>query len=903
MLGVIKRNFKHLDKDSFLHLYKSLVRPHLEYASCAWYTLYKKDAIAIENTQRRATKLIYGIQHLSYLERLLNLGLPSLEYRRIRADVIQVYKYINNLDEMSKPLFVKSQENRTRGDDSHSTERQSILTRLLDAVKQCQVRFGGRTELAADADSRVSCLCAAWEVALQHGIKHNSKAILALKQMTELTGLTKVTDIFSDKESEPVFWNYVKEHLTKHEQDRFYTLKQISTDMGRGRSWLRACLNEHSLERYMHMLIERDDLLSLHYETWAFLRDQEKNSMLPMMSAGLGSILFAINIDNPDLNAVCKTTTTTINIPHASKPLVGRMEEEPRPVIAGEESPPLVIDSKKKEKKKKKKTTNIVSFDENDSGTYTADIDYPDFGSKYKSDESHSQQAKTDKDSGIEGSETNDVVPQINLEGDSFGATSNGNYQRSISYRREPSLQSNGSQDRPPSVSSLSSADLDNSSDLNSFYSDTVGLVPLTPLGQPISPVIRAASGSEVYGSSVDSSEGPGYTGMEVETAALALDMVQRGTNFSYRTAGDGVNMEEVIKKDVMSTEELKQAVVAMMVRKDEVEEQNRNIQGMLQQEMETSSLLRAEIEDMKQTSSARQEKDLTKYQALQKENELLKHQLRRYVNAVQMLRAEGSQIDGNLGIHLEDPQPSIPPAKSNIDYSHEASEYEKKLIQVAEMHGELMEFNEMLHRQINSKDALIKRLQSELVSLRGPLPQDLQLATEDMGADSDSNPLQARTLVNVWIPAAFLQGASSDVHHVYQVYIRIKDEEWNIYKRYSQFHQLHVKLKKVYPKITKFEFPPKKTIGKKDARVVENRRCLFQSYLRHVINFMVDNDKTLSTKINKESFIQLLPFFSDKKLPEKDQKKKMNKVSSTASLSNNQAVDRLDPQQEYDGL
>ena len=59
--------------------------------------------------------------------------------------------------------------------------------------------------------------------------------------------------------------------------------------------------------------------------------------------SGLGSILFAINIDNPDLNAARKNATTTINIPQTSKPLVGRVEEEPRPVIAGEESPPLVI--------------------------------------------------------------------------------------------------------------------------------------------------------------------------------------------------------------------------------------------------------------------------------------------------------------------------------------------------------------------------------------------------------------------------------------------------------------------------------------------------------------------------------------------------------------------------------
>ena len=97
-LGIIKRNFSHLDKDSFLSLYKSLVRPHLEYCSCVWSVIYKKDAISIENTQRRATKLVHHIQHLPYSDRLQYLGLPSLEYRRIRTDVIQLYKIVNNID-------------------------------------------------------------------------------------------------------------------------------------------------------------------------------------------------------------------------------------------------------------------------------------------------------------------------------------------------------------------------------------------------------------------------------------------------------------------------------------------------------------------------------------------------------------------------------------------------------------------------------------------------------------------------------------------------------------------------------------------------------------------------------------------------------------------------------------
>lgn len=54
---------------------------------------------------------------------------------------------------------------------------------------------------------------------------------------------------------EPVFWFYVKEVLNKHELQRFYSLHHITADVGRGRAWLRCALNEHSLERYLHMLL------------------------------------------------------------------------------------------------------------------------------------------------------------------------------------------------------------------------------------------------------------------------------------------------------------------------------------------------------------------------------------------------------------------------------------------------------------------------------------------------------------------------------------------------------------------------------------------------------------------------------------------------------------------------
>ena len=88
-VGLIFRTFTYImNKEMFLNLYKSIVRPHLEYASTVWSPMFKKDKILIENVQRRATCLVKSIKHLPYEDRLKTLGLPSLEYRRERSDMI-----------------------------------------------------------------------------------------------------------------------------------------------------------------------------------------------------------------------------------------------------------------------------------------------------------------------------------------------------------------------------------------------------------------------------------------------------------------------------------------------------------------------------------------------------------------------------------------------------------------------------------------------------------------------------------------------------------------------------------------------------------------------------------------------------------------------------------------------
>ena len=70
--------------------------------------MYKKDGVTLENIQRRATRLVNCLKHLLYNERLKNwVFIPSLEYRRFRADVIEVYKIVNQIDRIPIDKFFK----------------------------------------------------------------------------------------------------------------------------------------------------------------------------------------------------------------------------------------------------------------------------------------------------------------------------------------------------------------------------------------------------------------------------------------------------------------------------------------------------------------------------------------------------------------------------------------------------------------------------------------------------------------------------------------------------------------------------------------------------------------------------------------------------------------------------
>ena len=116
ILGSIRREVANRGWEVIVSLYSAILRPHLKHCVQDWGLQDRKDMEFLERIQRRATKMIQGLKHLYYENRLKELGLFSLEKRRLWGHLTAAFQYLKGVHKCERnQLFTLLDSDKTRG--------------------------------------------------------------------------------------------------------------------------------------------------------------------------------------------------------------------------------------------------------------------------------------------------------------------------------------------------------------------------------------------------------------------------------------------------------------------------------------------------------------------------------------------------------------------------------------------------------------------------------------------------------------------------------------------------------------------------------------------------------------------------------------------------------------------
>ncbi|EDQ84793.1 uncharacterized protein MONBRDRAFT_29927 [Monosiga brevicollis MX1] len=194
----------------------------------------------------------------------------------LKININNNHHYNNNSASQSPALAVVPAPSVAETED----EREAIVRRVKDAIKAVQLHFTSQVGLATSADARVATLIAQLESAFVHGLKSARR-----------------------RQAEVSFWPMVRELLESADVVHYTCLKNITTDSGRGRAWLRTALNEQLLQSFFERIEKHQSIVRQYYDDYALLLDHERAHVFAMLFQGLESTHFALEVDTSEINA------------------------------------------------------------------------------------------------------------------------------------------------------------------------------------------------------------------------------------------------------------------------------------------------------------------------------------------------------------------------------------------------------------------------------------------------------------------------------------------------------------------------------------------------------------------------------------------------------------------------
>ena len=120
-LGMILRSFHYRTKATLIPLYKTFVRPRLEFSVAAWSPWTEKERATLEAVQKRMIRSLSDVRGATYEERLTDAGLPTLDERRKRGDAIEVFKTLHGFNRVQKDNWFDITEQTARSTRANTT--------------------------------------------------------------------------------------------------------------------------------------------------------------------------------------------------------------------------------------------------------------------------------------------------------------------------------------------------------------------------------------------------------------------------------------------------------------------------------------------------------------------------------------------------------------------------------------------------------------------------------------------------------------------------------------------------------------------------------------------------------------------------------------------------------------